>query len=84
MILYSGEKVDSKYYSGNYGNLIDGNRSSCDLVRGSQSIILNFTQQFFIWRVEIIIKKFDNSEEEEGKQVEAIHSEPTDFVLRAI
>ena len=81
---FSGEDIDPKYYSENNGNLNDGKRGSCDLVRGSQSIILNLTQQFFIWRVEIIIKKFDNSEEEEGKQVQVIHSEPTDFTLRAI
>ena len=62
LIFYLGDKVDSKYYSGNYGNLIDGNRNSCDQMR--PSVTVNFTQQIFIWRVEIVIKKWNSSEEE--------------------
>jgi hypothetical protein len=57
MILYSGGKIDQKYYSENYGNLIDGILDSCDIVQERPSVTLNFNEQVFIWRVELVIKK---------------------------
>jgi hypothetical protein len=68
MILYSGERVDPKYYSSNDGNLTDGKRNSCEIIQERPSVTLNFNERVFIWRVDMFIKIPNNSKQLQSKK----------------